>query len=85
MIHLFDAKNLNRWNRGEYKVQLDLPGNSRPMGWCDGTPEDEAELKAMAEQEGVEHLPIAKRVLKTGRELWTLGLAQSGASDEGMD
>ena len=53
--------------------KLNLPNNSRPMGFCDGSPDDEAELRAMAENEGVHELPIKKKFLKTGREIWTLG------------
>lgn len=73
MIYLYDAESLTRWNRGELKVQLNLPTRSRPMGYCDGTEEDEAELRAMAESEEVDDLPIHKKILKTGREIWTLG------------
>jgi len=43
------------------------------MGYCDGTEEDEAELRAMAESEEVDDLPIHKKYLKTGREIWTVG------------
>ncbi len=54
-------------------MQLNLPNNSRPMGFCDGTADDVAELEAMAENEGVHELAIQKKLLKTGREIWTLG------------
>lgn len=73
MIHLYSDATLVRWNRGELKVQLNKPGHTRPLGYCDGTEEDEAELRAMAESEEVDDLPIHKKYLKTGREIWTVG------------
>ena len=73
MIHRYDNATQNRWQRGEFKVQLNLPGNPRPMGFCDGTPEDAAELLAIAEAEGVDDARIHKKQLKSGREVWTLG------------
>ncbi len=75
VIHRHDNTTQTRWQRGEFKVQIDLPGNSRPMGFCDGTPEDAAELLAIAEAEGVESARIHKKQLKGGREVWTLGPA----------
>ncbi len=73
MIHPYSNATQTRWNRGEFRVQLNLPNNSRPMGFCDGTPEDYAELLAIAEAEGAEDVVIHKKHLKTGREVWTLG------------
>lgn len=73
MIHWYDNNSLLRWNRGELKVQLNAPGRTRPIGYCDGTDEDEDELRTLAESEDVENLPITKRILKTGREIWTVG------------
>jgi hypothetical protein len=52
-------------------VQLLLPETTRPMGFCDGTPADLAELKAMAEAEN-SAFSIDVKKLKTGREVWTL-------------
>ena len=72
MIHLYSDDHLRRWNRGEHKVQLDLPGRQKPMGYCDGTEEDEAEILAMAREEGEHEVEVRKRYLKTGREIWTL-------------
>jgi len=72
MIHPYDNAAQTRWDRGEFQVQLNLPNNSRPMGFCDGTPEDVAELTAMAEAEGVDDVTIHKKRLKSGREIWTL-------------
>lgn len=62
-----------RWDRGELQVQLVQPNNPRPIGYCDGSPEDLAELRTIAESEGAEEFVIHKRVLKSGREIWTLG------------
>lgn len=73
MIHHYNHEHLSRWNRGEHQVRIDVPGRRLPMGYCDGTEEDEAELRAIAEAEGVEDLPITKKLLKTGRQIWTVG------------
>ena len=73
MIYPYDNATQTRWNHGEFKVQLDLPNNPRPMGFCDGSAEDIAELYAIAESEGAENVQIHKKILKTGREIWTLG------------
>jgi hypothetical protein len=53
-------------------VQLNLPNNPRPMGFCDGSDADIAELEAIAEAEGADEMRIEKKLLKTGREIWTL-------------
>jgi hypothetical protein len=42
-----------------------------PIGFCDGEPEDEAEIHEKAMREGSE-VEIDKKVLKTGREIWTV-------------
>jgi len=43
------------------------------MGFCDGTPEDVAEIRLIAEAEGASDVRIQKKQLKSGREVWTLG------------
>lgn len=73
MIHPYDNKTQILWDRGELRVQLMQTGNTRPLGYCDGSTEDEAALRALAESEGAEDVRIEKRTLKTGREIWTLG------------
>ena len=73
MIYRYSLDTMARWTRGELQVQIDVPGRERPMGYCDGTDEDEQELLSIAEGEGVDELPIRKRVLKTGRQIWTVG------------
>lgn len=73
LIHKYSNQTLQQWTRGQLQVQLNVPGRNLPMGYCDGTDADEAELRAIAEEEEVENLPIHKRVLKTGRQIWTVG------------
>ena len=72
MIHPYDNQTQTRWDRGEYKVQLVKQGSTRPLGFCDGTPVDLTALRDLAEAEGAEDVRIDKRVLKSGREIWTL-------------
>ena len=73
MIHPYNNSTQTRWDRGELKVQLPQPNNPRPIGYCDGTEADAAELQSMAEMEGAEQFLVHKKILKTGREIWTLG------------
>ena len=73
MIYPYDNATQTRWDRGEFKVQLNLRNNPRPMGFCDGSPEDLAELSLIAEAEGADDVTIDKKQLKSGREIWTLG------------
>jgi hypothetical protein len=73
MIYPYSNATQTRWDHGEFKVQLSLPNNPRPMGFCDGSPEDVAELLAIAEAEGAEDATIHQKLLKSGREIWTLG------------
>ncbi len=72
MIHPYNNKSQTRWDHGEFKVQLNVPNNTRPIGFCDGTDEDVAEIRAMAEAEGAYEMDIHKKVLKSGREIWTI-------------
>ena len=76
MIHYYSNDTQTRWDRGEYKVQLLSPDNPRPIGFCDGSREDVAELEALAEADGATGVRISRKVLKSGRELWTLGSAE---------
>ncbi len=73
MIRKYSEETLSLWNREKIRVQLLLPGQDRPMGYCDGSDEDEEEIRSMAREEGVDPLNIHKKYLKTGREIWTLG------------
>ena len=71
MIHEYNNAAQTKWNRGEYQVELRTPANSRPMGYCDGTDQDEQELRDIGESEGVD-VTIHKKLLKTGRQIWTI-------------
>ena len=72
MIPPHSNETQTRWDRGEFQVQLQLPNNPRPMGFCDGSEADLRELQAIAEAEGAGQMRIEKKRLKTGREIWTL-------------
>lgn len=72
MIYPHSNETQTSWDHGEYQVQLSLPDNPRPMGFCDGSAADVVELRALAEEEGAESFRIEKKRLKSGREIWTL-------------
>jgi len=72
MIYPYNNETQTRWDRGELQVQLNVPDNTRPIGFCDGTEADLAELRSRAEAEGAESFEIRRKALKTGREVWTL-------------
>ena len=82
MITRHSNETQTRWDRGEFKVQLMSPNATRPIGYCDGTPADEAELQQMAESEGAEVVQVSKKQLKTGREIWTLGTPNSSGDGD---
>jgi len=73
MIHPYNNETQTRWDRGELQVQLVQPNNTRPLGFCDGSAADAAELRSIAEAEGAEEFLLHKKTLKTGREIWTVG------------
>ncbi|MEY4578990.1 MAG: hypothetical protein RL701_3693 [Pseudomonadota bacterium] len=73
MIHPYDNQSQTRWDHGEFKVQLLMTNNPRPVGFCDGSDADLAELRARAEAEGADEVNIVRKVLKSGRETWTVG------------
>ena len=87
MIYKYSRENLSRWVSGDLQCQLDVPGKRIPMGWCDGTEEDEQELRMIAESEEVDNLVIEKKLLKTGREIWTVGAppSEEGFQDYELD
>jgi len=85
LIHRYSMAALQRWNRGEYKVTILVPGSDRPVAYCDGTDEDIAELSATAEEEGTALPTIHRRILKTGREIWTIGEPQAPEVEEEDD
>lgn len=82
MIHPYDNATQTRWDRGEFQVQLRLSHSSRPMGFCEGSAADVAELHALAEAEGAD-VRIEKQQLKSGRQIWTL--VGSGAGEAAED
>ncbi len=82
MIHEYNNANQTRWDHGEFKVQLMAVNNPRPIGFCDGTDEDEVELRGIAERENVDGCPIRKKALKTGRGIWTLGETASNPEEQ---
>ncbi len=73
MIQKYSQKTLLLWSRGELKVEIRTPMSDRPVAYCDGTDEDLAELAHIAEEEGAEAPEVHRRILKTGREIWTVG------------
>ena len=81
MIHPYSVESLALWERGELKVQIVVPTSDRPVAYCDGTEQDEAELRDIAESEGAELPTIRRKVLKTGREIWTIGEPPVDAGD----
>jgi hypothetical protein len=82
MFYPHSNETQTRWDRGELRVQVNLPNNPRPVGFCDGDDADEAELRAIGEAEGADEIRIDKKRLKTGREIWTLhGAASDGAGE----
>ncbi len=72
MIYPYSNATQTRWDRGDFRVQLNVPDNTRPMGFCDGSDADVSELSSLAEAEGADGMRLEKKVLKTGREIWTL-------------
>ncbi len=73
LIHFYSNETQTRWDHGDFQVQLVQRNNPRPIGFCDGTDADVAELREIAESEGADEFAIEKKTLKTGREVWTLG------------
>ncbi len=82
MIHPYSLKNMAQWERGDFKVKIVVPTSDRPVAYCDGTDEDEAELRDIAENEGTELPEIKRKVLKTGREIWTIGEAPAKTDED---
>lgn len=60
-----------KWDHGEFQVMIESPTSRRPIGFCDGGEKAEQEIHEMAMREGAE-VEIDKKVLKTGREIWTV-------------
>ena len=60
-----------KWDHGEFQVMIKSPEMSKPLGFCDKGEAAENEIHEQAMQEGAE-VVIDKKVLKTGREIWTV-------------
>lgn len=60
-----------KWDHGEFQVMVKSPTVSQPIGFCDGGKVAEDAIHQMAMREGAE-VKIDKKVLKTGREIWTV-------------
>ena len=82
MIYPHSNETQTSWDRGAYKVQLEVPNNARPIGFCDGSDQDVSELQARAEAEGADGFQIERKTLKSGREIWTLRSAGGQDSEE---
>jgi hypothetical protein len=82
MVHPYTHTSLAQWENGDLKVKIVVPTSERPVAYCDGTEADEAELRSIAEAEGTELPTIRRKVLKTGREIWTIGEAPPPQSDD---
>ena len=85
MIYTYDNASQTKWDRGEHQVQLMVPTQAGPIGFCDGTDADIAELRSVAESEGAESFEIQRKTLKSGREIWTLLGASGEADNEAFD
>ncbi|GAB5545301.1 MAG: hypothetical protein SangKO_050610 [Sandaracinaceae bacterium] len=82
MIYPYDNETQTRWDRGELQVQILVPGNAKPIGFCDGSDADLAEIQARAEEEGAGEVRVEQKSLKTGRQIWTV---QVERTDEDAD
>ena len=60
-----------KWDRGGYGVMIKSPMMDQPIGFCDGTEADREAIIAMAAEEGAQ-VEIEVKLLKTGREVWTV-------------
>jgi len=72
VIYPYTNETQTRRDLGELQVQLLVPTNTRPIGFCDGTDADEAEIRSRSEAEGAEDFRIERKPLETGREIWTM-------------
>ena len=70
-IEPFSNETQTKWDHEEFQVMIKSAGSSRPIGFCDGDPADEQSIRQQAAREGAE-VEIDKKVLKTGREIWTV-------------
>lgn len=59
------------WERGEFQVMIKSASTGTIIGFCEGEPADELEIRETAMREGAE-VEIDKKLLKTGRQIWTV-------------
>lgn len=71
-IHPHSNETETRWSKGGYQVMIMSPSSDKPIAYSEGTPEDEAELISQAEMEGLTDVTIQKKLMKSGREVWTI-------------
>ena len=87
MIHPYNDETQTLWDRGVLAVQLVHASEPRTIGFCDGTAADAAEFRRIARARDGDRLVLVRRVLESGREVWTLGgpggggLGVDGADD----
>jgi len=84
MIISHNNTSQTQWDRGEFKVMIQSAQSSKPMGFCDGSEEDEQEILTMAEGEGAD-VEIEKKALKSGREVWTIRTIGMDSDTEAED
>jgi len=72
MIYKHSNETQTKRDHGEFKVQLNLPNNRRPMGFCDGGEADLNERRAIAESKCAGQVRIEVKRLETGRLTSTL-------------
>lgn len=70
-IEQYSNETQTQWDRGGFQVMIMSEASDRPIGFCDGSDADEAEIQELAEGEGAE-IAIDKKLLKTGRQVWTV-------------
>lgn len=71
-IHSHSNETETKWSKGGFQVMIMSPTSDKPIGYSEGTPEDEADLISQAEQEGLADVVIQKKSMKSGREIWTI-------------
>ncbi len=70
-IEPYSNETQTQWDAGKFQVMVMSPNLAAPIGFCEGTSMDEAEILETAQMEGVE-VVIEKKTLKTQREIWTI-------------
>lgn len=71
-IYPQNNENDTKWGRGDFGAMIKSMTSDKPLAYCDGSGADEQELLLQAEQEGMAGADIHRKMLKTGREIWTV-------------